>query len=828
MPSPSRSTSRTVNAAQLVSMFLAFLLVAGIGGVLSAGFVMPAVATLGAATDAGDQLFEDLPTELGSEDMSQQTVIYASDDSVLARIWAWNRIVVPLDEISENMRNAVIAVEDKRFYEHGGVDPEGIMRAAVLNLIGTSQQGGSTLTQQYVKNVLIEAGRRADDPEAIREATADTLGRKLREAKLAIALEQHRSKDEILEGYLNVAQFGPSQYGVEAASRYYFHHRAASLSVAESAMLAGITNSPGKWDPVRHPEDAENRRNTVLGLMLNQDMITQEEYDEAIDTSIDEMLNVNPASEGCSMAGSAAYFCDYVRSEILSNPIYGETRADRVQLLQTGGLQIHTTLDPEKQKDAWDALRRAIPVDDSSGISNALSTVEPGTGKILAMAQNTRYGSPTDDEPRATMVNFNGDQAHGGSRGFQTGSTFKAFVLTQWLIDGHSLNDSVNGSTGQSFPSSSWDSCVRIGGPPYEPNNLESVISGRMSVLRATEQSVNTAFVNMANQMNLCDIADTVESMGYHHATVNPGEPYTDANGNQPYGDYSMQIVPSMTLGANEVAPLTMAEAFATYASGGIHCSPIAIDSITTADGEELEVPDANCERALDERVANAMNYALNHVASPGATGEQAVLDDRPVAGKTGTANDDTAAWFVGYVPQMATAVWVGHSEGTKPMMNTTINGQYYRLVYGGRIAAPIWQDYMSHATDGMEVQDFDEPRDREIYGERVSVPSVNGMSQDDAEQALESRGFNAQTGGSSHSDSVSEGDVVSTSPSAGSEVRPGSTVTMTLSSGPEPNNDDDDEGDDNNDDDNDNRGNRNDRGGGNNDRGGGNNDDDD
>src|SRR5699024_11613303 len=168
-------------------------------------------------------------------------------------------------------------------------------------------------------------------------------------------------------------------------------------------------------------------------------------------------------------------------------------------------------------------------------------------------------------------------------------------------------------------------------------------------------------------------------------------------------------------LGANEVAPLTMAEAFATYASGGVHCSPIAIDSITTTDGEELEVPDANCERVLDEDVANAMNYALNHVASPGATGEEAVLDDRPVAGKTGTANDNTAAWFVGYVPQLATAVWVGHSEGQVPMINTTINGRYYPRVYSSVLPVPIWHDYMSEAVDGMDREDFPEATERLI-----------------------------------------------------------------------------------------------------------------
>ena len=775
-------------------MFLAFLMVAGVGGVLSAGFLMPAAATLGAATDAGDRLFEELPTELGSEEMSQQTVMYAADGSILARLWDWNRISVPLDEVSEPMRDAVVATEDRRFYEHGGVDPEGIMRAAVQNLLGTSTQGGSTLTQQYVKNVLIEAGRRAEDAEAIEAATETSMGRKLREAKLAIALEQHRSKDEILQGYLNIAQFGPSQFGVEAASRYYFGHRASNLTIAESAMLAGITQSPGKWDPVRNPENAEQRRNTVLGLMRGQDMITEEEYNEAIEIPIDDMLDVNPTPRGCDTAGNAGYFCDYVRAEILSDPAFGETRAERVQLLQTGGLQIHTTIDPDMQDEAFDSLRDAIPLDDESGISNAMSTVEPNTGRILAMAQNTRYGSPTDDDPRATQVNYNGDQAHGGSRGFQTGSTFKAFILTQWLIDGNSLQDVVDGSQGQHFSRSSWDTCLPEHADDYDPKNLEGIGTGPMRVLAATEESVNTAFVNMSNQLNQCDIADTVQSMGYHHATVNPGEQYVTSNG-ATYGDYSMAVIPSMALGANEVAPLTMAEAFATYASGGIHCRAIAIDSVTTADGEELEVPDAGCQRVLDQPIANAMNYALNHVVAPGATGENAVLDDRPAAGKTGTANDDSAAWFVGYIPQMATAVWVGYSEATGSMMNTTIDGTFYNLVYGGRIAAPIWQDYMSEVTDGMDVQEFDDPNDDEVYGDREPVPGVGGMSVDEASDVLSDAGFNPEEGDTENSDDVDEGSVISTSPSSGSRVSPGSTITMTVSSGPE---DDDDNGGDN------------------------------
>ncbi|SEE90873.1 penicillin-binding protein [Ruania alba] len=827
MAPPSRETSRTVNVAQLISMFLAFLMVAGVGGVLSAGFVMPAVATVGATTDAASRMFDELPTELGSEELSEQSVIVAGDGSLLARFYLENRIVRPMDDISENMQMAVVAVEDRRFYDHGGVDPEGIMRAAVQNVLGLSDQGGSTLTQQYVKNVLIEAGRRAEDADAIAAATAPTIARKLREAKLAIALEQQRSKDEILEGYLNIAQFGPSQYGVEAASRYFFSHSAAELTLAEAALLAGITQNPAKWNPAVNPENAQNRRDTVLQLMLNQGKITQEEYDEAVETPVEDMLEVQNTPNGCATAGISAYFCDYVKAEILQSPEFGETQADRYQLLVRGGLRIETTIDPEMQQEAVDALTEHIPMDDPSGVSTATSTIEPGTGRILAMAQNTPYGTPSDDEPRATQVNFNTDQNRGGSQGFQTGSTFKAFVLTQWLIDGHSLSDRVDGTDNQSFPRSSWNTCLPqfVDVKAWEPNNIENAGGSQMTVLDATRQSVNTAFANMSNQLNQCDIADTVQRMGFHHATVEPGEPYTGPGYDEPYGDYSMAVVPSMALGANEVAPLTMAAAFATYASGGTYCTPIAITRVVNQDGEDLPVPDAECNQVLEPRVANAMNHALQEVASDGGTGENAVLSDRPIAGKTGTANDDSAAWFVGYVPQLATAVWAGYSEGTESMFWETINGTTREFWYGGNLAAPIWQDYMSEATDGMAVEEFEEARDREIYGERKPVPSVSGMTRVDAENALRSAGFSTYVGATAYSDSVPDGRVIGTSPGAGSQIRPGSSVGLVISDGPEPEEEETEEPDDNNGNNDDGDGDGgNDNGG---DGGGGGNDDD-
>lgn len=823
MSSTSRAPRRTVNPAQLISMFLAFLMVAGVGGVLTAGLLMPAVTTVGATATAGAQLFDDLPTALDEQALSERSTIRYRDGSVMANFYVDDRIIVPLDQVSEYMGDAVVAVEDRRFYEHGGVDPEGLFRALVQNLSGSALQGGSTLTQQYVKNVLIQAGVRANDPEAIEAARETSIGRKLREAKLAIALERVRSKDQILEGYLNIAQFGPSQYGVEAAARYYFSKSAADLTISEAAMLAGITQAPNRYNPV--PEEnrqaARDRRDTVLALMRNQGYITDDEYNEAIAVRVVDMLNVSNVPPSCATADEthSGFFCEYVVRTILNSPEYGETQADRYDRLTRGGLDITTTIDPRLQREAFAALTNAVPVDDASGVSNAISTVQPGTGQILAMAQNTPFGDPNDGgPPRTTEVNFNADAAFGGSQGFQTGSTFKAVILAAWLEAGNSLNDVVNGAPGQSFPNDRWDysGCTSFApqpGNPYEPRNIEGVGTGRLSVAQATEQSVNTAFVDMASQLNMCDVTDLALRLGLHVGT-----------GVDPRSELPLFPSPSMVLGANNIAPLTMAAAFATFASGGTYCAPIAILEMKDAGGADLPVPEAGCQRAIDAEVANTVTHALRGVVegTNRATGNAARLDGRPVAGKTGTANEDTAAWFIGYVPQMSTAVWNGFSEALTPMMNITINGTFYRYVFGGGFAAPIWQDYMSQALQGSEVQQFPGPADDLVFGERTFVPSVAGLSVDDATRRLEGAGFGVRVGDARESDSVPEGAVAASQPGGGSLVQRGSQVTLIPSSGPPDNGGGDDGGGDGGDNGGDGGGGDNGGGGGGGDGGGG------
>ena len=413
-------------------MLLALVLTSGLGGVLLAGLLVPAAASVGAVTNSAEKMIGELPQEVSLPEPSEQSVMRWADGTLMARFYAENRIIVPMDRINQTMRDAVVAIEDKRFFEHNGVDPTGIMRAVVNNVTGGPLEGASTLTQQYVRNSLIEAGRQAGDEELIDSARETTVGRKLREISLALAVEKQMSKEEVLHGYLNIAQFGPSQYGVEAAAQHYFSISAADLDANQAALLAGITQSPNRWDPVQYPEAAETRRNVVLGEMVSQGYIDRATYDAAIATPVPAMLNVSDTRNGCAQAGSAAYFCEYVVKDLLNNESWGSTRAERTQMLYRGGLIVDTTLDPALQEAGWESLVGAVPVDDRSGVDASLVTVQPGTGHIVAMVQNTDWGDPSEERPDATQVNLNVGRSHGGGLGFQAGSSFKAFTLVEW------------------------------------------------------------------------------------------------------------------------------------------------------------------------------------------------------------------------------------------------------------------------------------------------------------------------------------------------------------------------------------------------------------
>ncbi|WP_407320464.1 transglycosylase domain-containing protein [Isoptericola halotolerans] len=739
-PEPRRIT-RTIPATQMVALLLAFLLAAGAGGVLAAGFVIPAVAGANAAADSTIEMYDEVPAELEPQPLSQQSRIYADNGKLLATFYYQNRIVVSLDEISDHMEHAAVAIEDERFYDHNGVDPKGITRAALNNLSGSATQGASTITQQYVKNMLIEAALQEDDPFAVIDAHEDTLNRKLREAKMAIAIEKKMSKEEILQGYLNVAQYGVNQiYGVESAARYYFDKSAADLSIVEAATIAGVTKAPSDFDPTRQPEQAEERRNLVLQNMWKLGYITTSEREEAQAVPIKDTLNVSPVSAGCQSAKGSAFFCDYVIKEILLDPTYGETRADRNELLYRGGLEIHTTLDMKMQREANKTIKAHVPADDASGLEASVVSVEPGTGEIKAMAQNVPYsGTAAAEKTRHTTVNYNADYIHGASGGFQPGSNFKPVVLAQWLREGHTLNETVTANKVGRWPQNFNAPCTRLTSEkPWEPANAEGNTAGNISVLRATYESVNTAYASMGYEINLCDLADNAWDMGFRPTSKTGHGPLTVAE--KP----DVDVQAPMVLGTQESSPLNMAAMYATLASGGTYCTPVAITEVTGPDGEGYDVPKSQCDsNALPSNIANTVVYAMEQVFSGTGTARSlgGLADGRPVAGKTGTSQLAAQTWFSGFVPQLATSVWVGSVDDPQEDHATvpiTVNGVTHIPMYGSRVAAPAWKDYMDDAVAGMPVQDFGAP-DANLIGRSPVTYTPSADGDDDSEESDQS-----------------------------------------------------------------------------------------
>ena len=758
---------------------------AGIGGVLAAGLVLPAVALANGATNLTTQTFNDLPTDLPLTTLPEKSTILAADGTLLATFYDQNRVIVPLSQIAPIMQKAVISVEDKRFYEHSGIDPQGMLRALAKTQLGGQTQGASTLTQQYIKNVEIQAAQQISDPvqkqAAITAATVDSgtdgYARKLREAKLAISLEKTMTKDEILNNYLNIAQFGASSiYGVEAAAQRYFGVHAADLNYLQAATIAGITQSPTKWDPILNPNNSQTRRNTVLLTMHQQGYITDAQYEQGVATPLASTMNPQPVQQGCMVADKtvpgAGFFCDYVVKVILNDPAFGPTTKDRQKLLYKGGLTITTTLVPAEQAQALKSVDDKVPPTDPSAIGAAISVVEPGTGKITAMAQNREYYPIANPGPTQTSVNWNTSSSYGASNGFPAGSTFKVFTLIEWLKTGHSLTQTFDGTL-HPLNQHDFTAC----GKPYpvnavwKPGNSEGS-GGVMNAIDATRLSVNSAYLAMAEQLDLCNIMQNAADLG----VVQPSGKSMGQN---------IPAVPSNVIGSSEVTPLAMAAAFAALADNGTYCQPIAITRVVDTNSKDLAVPSANCQQKLEPRIAAAVNYTLKNVwkGTAAALGQPKY----PAAGKTGTTSQAEDIWFVGYTPLRAAAAWVGHPDTFKPMNGLTINGRRYTYrtggPYGADIPGPIWREFMDQfMSTQSSVPDFSPPGNNEVYGVMTSVPNVVGLSQADATATLQSAGFTVKVARNPVSDWHPAGTVASQSASGKAPV--GSLVTITLSDG--------------------------------------------
>lgn len=781
----------TPGASRSLTLLVTFVAMSLVSGVLFAGLFIPAVGATGALTSSSVDYFNSLPADLSRPPLAEQSTMYAADGkTVIARFYDENRITVPLSRIAPVMRQAMIAIEDSRFYEHGGIDPKGVMRAFVNNQVGGGVQGASTLTQQYIKNYNVEKCIAAGDEECARRAVAKNEARKLQEMRTAIALEKQLTKDEILEGYLNIALFGDNTFGVEAASEYYFNTSASKLSLVQAATLAGLVQSPSTYSPFAHPDAATTRRNEVLGRMFALKMIDREQYDEARAEKL--KTDRHEAQNGCITAGNMAYFCDYVYRTLQLDPAYsylGKTEAQRRTALKRGGYKIITTLDPKIQNKSASLVTKQVPIKDKSKLAAAAVMVQPGSGKVLAMTQNRVYSLQT--KRGETSINYAVDKAYGSSTGFATGSTFKPFTLATWLSKGKSLNDVVNASEPRNGrPFSDFTSCgKRLRGQTYHFSNAEGGGKGAMTVLNATTNSVNTAYVDIESRLDLCDIVDTASKLGVHLASA-PTKGSRCSN----YSDKNPLVLPncypSLTLGPLSISPLTMATAYAAFAADGEFCESRPVAAITSSSGEPQKIAERSCRQAITPEVARGVTYGLKSVLAKG-TGSGLGIG-RPAAGKTGTADQSSNTWFVGFTPFLSTAVWVadpntypGHADtsGQRPLHGITVNGRHYRTIYGATIAGRIWSNIMKNASKGLPAKNWSGPPGSMFKSNGKSIPEVTGLPVSVAMAQLTAMGFQVKNGGM-EAGPAPTGVVTRTSPEAGSLAVSGSTVTIYISDG--------------------------------------------
>ena len=721
-----------------------------VAGVLVASAVTPVVAVASLAVSDGTGAFDGLPDYLAPQPLDQTTTFYATKGGQqvpIATFYAQNREDVPWDGIAQSVKDAAVSTEDPRFYSEGGIDVLGTVRGALATAIGHDVQGGSSITQQYVKNILVQRCEEDDavNPDATAEvqkkqqakfeacytdATGVTVQRKIQEIRYAIGLDKRYSKDQILLSYLNIVGFGGRVYGAQAAAQYYFGTDAKSLTLPQSATLVAILNNPNYLridDQSVAPDGAlantskngfaaaKQRRDYVLKRMLVNHKITKAEYAKAVATKVQP--HITPKQSGCSSAVQldAGFFCDYVRRIMLQDPAFGKTAEQRQALFQQGGLNVYTTLNLDLQGTARAALSNYIPPSyDGLDLGGANVSMEVGTGRVVTMLENKQFDDTGSTNPGTTAVNYATDYAYGGSNGFQTGSSFKAFDLIAWLEAGHSLYENVNANV-HSFPESQFATCGDgFGNVVWPVANDESTEGGTMTVLQATEQSVNTAFAMMATKLNLCDISHAAEALGVH--TANPS-----ADGGNPW-----VVNPPMVLGTNYIAPLTMAQAYAGIANGGRMCTPVAMDKVVDANGKDLAVPKTTCTQAIPENIAATATWALQHVLTDGTATSANPHDGVPLMGKTGTTDYAHENWLVTSTTKVAQATWIGLISGAADMHNVFfkgIQGNNVKFAVVKQIQAALDQAYGGAA--------FPAPDDKLIYGNtpppRSPAPSNPG-----------------------------------------------------------------------------------------------------
>lgn len=763
-----RNNSKTSNVLSLLGAFVATSVALGL---LLAGVLLPITGIGGSGIKSGVKLFNNMPSDFTANALSQQSKILAKDGTVIATPYEDNRIVVPSNAIPKVMKDAQVAIEDERFYQHGALDQRGIARAIASNLFSSSTQGASTLTQQYVKvaaqTQALASGNKEEAKVAVAQRGTKAYMRKLKQLKYAVDLEKTHTKDQILTSYLNIVFFGDQQYGIEAASRHYFGHPAKDLTLAEAATLAGVVNLPGATNPVNNPEAAVKRRNIVIQKMVKQGFVTQAEGQKAISSPLKLHLETN-SSGGCATS-KYPYYCDYVTQWIAQQPALGKDRKERLAKLKTGGLIIQTALDPKKMSTLESNLKKKVPVENGANVQAAGVIVKPGTGEVEAIAQNSKYTIAGTD-PFNTSVIY-------ARSGFPIGSTAKIFAIVEALRQGRAVDSTVNvpAMNGKNkynqpvynFTAKNFPGKCGQGGGVWPVANDHQVPAGPMSLTKATAESVNTAFATLVAQLGPCNVHDAFKLLGVTSTLDDYREIRRDPA--------------SIVLGADSSSPMMMANAFATVAADGKYCAPRPVVSVKQANGKPIDLKLPACKQVISPEEARGVAKIFKSVlGSDGTAKDAALADGREAFGKTGTTDNSMHTWFVGATKQFSTAVWVGRGgSGQGPIKNVTIGGKHIsEFLYGGDIAAPVWKATMDGISKGLPKEKFANPGSGTIKGDQIGIPDLKGKSEAEARAALTKLKMQVDVVKQDSSE-VSSGQVFKTNPAAGQKLGEGKKVTL-------------------------------------------------
>jgi penicillin-binding protein 1A len=586
--------------------------------------------------------------------LEQTSVVYADNGTPITRLHAEvDRVLVPLQRIPKVVQDAVVAIEDERFWSHRGIDVKAILRAAYVNArTGRIAEGGSTITQQYVKQTFV--------------GDEQTLERKLKEASLAWQLEEEMSKEQILELYLNTVYFGKGAYGIQAAAKRFFGVPASKLGLTQGALLAGLIQNPDRYDPVDRPKDARARREVVLDKMLELGMIDRAQFAQATEKKLGirfrERIPAYPAP----------YFVDYLKRRLLRDRHLGKTPRKRYRAVFEGGLRVYSTVDLRMQRAAERAIHNHLPYETDPYVS--LVAIDPRTGEIKAMVGGRNWFAPRRVDPNSKVNLATGE----GGTGRQAGSAFKTFTVAAAVEKGISLRSVFAGPSRVQVK----DPRCYTNGLPWEPGNYSDSGFGTMDLVSATANSVNTIFAQLVSKVGPSRVVDVARRLGIQS---------------------SLEPVCSITLGVEEVTPLEMTHAFSTLASGGVRMPLTAVRVIKTTDGRVVYRHKPKGKRVMEANHAWQVVYALQRVVT-GGTGTAAAFGP-PVFGKTGTTDDWTDAWFCGGTVVLVTCVQVGYPKGKISMA-----GVHGINVTGGSFPAMIWHDFMAAVLGGRSLAGFPTP----------------------------------------------------------------------------------------------------------------------